>query len=553
MNDMLAFDAPKQRASIIKVVGVGGGGSNAVTHMFKQGIKGVDFIICNTDAQAMDISPVPNKIQLGSKGLGAGSIPDVGRLSAEENIDDIKKMLESNTKMLFVTAGMGGGTGTGAAPVIAELAREMGILTVGIVTLPFNFEGRKRRLQAEKGIEELKQHVDTLLLISNEKLREIHGNLKLSEAFGRADDILTVAAKGIAELVTVTGYINVDFEDVKTVMKDSGTAIMGSAVAEGADRARNAVREALSSPLLNDNKIIGASNILLYISSGKEEITFDEVTEITDYIQEEAGQSAEVIWGNGYDDSLGDKISITLIATGFKSPDEIDENTLNREKKKKIYNLGDSLHKGNEPKKAPEPEPQPASIDEITFVGVKESTEITEITLIKTEPKETAQPEIKAAAEPEEFDLGLFEKIEKKIEESGNNNGNHNPIVPVRPFSEGPLKNSSLRIKHTVGDLIPLNERQNENSESRMQKSLMDKKADDRVEKLKSLSMLSNKAIDKIEEMEKIPAYQRRNVQLNPVLSSSEPVITRYTLGEDDQDNAEIKPNDIPFLHNKPD
>jgi cell division protein FtsZ len=265
MNDMLLFDAPKQRASIIKVIGVGGGGSNAVTHMYKQGIKGVDFVICNTDSQAMDISAVPNKIQLGKTGLGAGSIPDVGRLSAEENIEEIKKIIESNTKMLFVTAGMGGGTGTGAAPVIAKLAKEMGILTVGIVTLPFNFEGRKRRLQAEKGIEELKKYVDTLLLISNEKLREIHGNLKISEAFGKADDILTTAAKGIAELITVAGYINVDFEDVKTVMQNSGTAIMGSASAEGNDRARIAVKEALTSPLLNDNKIVGASNILLYI------------------------------------------------------------------------------------------------------------------------------------------------------------------------------------------------------------------------------------------------------------------------------------------------
>nr|NQU92940.1 cell division protein FtsZ [Bacteroidota bacterium] len=226
----MAFDAPKHKSSIIKVLGVGGGGSNAVTHMYKQGIKGVDFIICNTDSQAMDISPIPNKIQLGSKGLGAGALPDVGREAAEENIQDIRDFLENHTKMLFITAGMGGGTGTGAAPVIAKVAREMGILTVAIITIPFMFEGRKRRLQAEKGIEELRKNVDTLLIISNEKLREIHGNLKLSEAFGKADDILTTAAKGIAEIITVTGYINVDFEDVKTVMQSSGTAIMGSAV-----------------------------------------------------------------------------------------------------------------------------------------------------------------------------------------------------------------------------------------------------------------------------------------------------------------------------------
>jgi len=408
MNDMLTFDAPKQRASIIKVLGVGGGGSNAVTHMYKQGIKGVDFIICNTDAQAMDISPVPNKIQLGSKGLGAGSVPEVGRESAEENIEEIKKTLESNTKMLFITAGMGGGTGTGAAPVIAQLARDMDILTVAIVTLPFNFEGRKRRLQAEKGIEELKKNVDTLLLISNEKLRDIHGNLKLSEAFGRADDILTIAAKGIAELVTVTGYINVDFEDVKTVMKNSGTAIMGSAIAEGSDRARTAVREALSSPLLNDNKIIGASDILLYISSGTEEITFDEVGEITDFIQEEAGKSAEVIWGNGYDESLGDKISITLIATGFKSPDEIDEMNLSREKKKKVYNLDDALPSDTKTS-APEKKEQ-----------VSEAEQIDEITLIKKPDTEKSGTQPDSGSTSPVVKMGLFDQNDDQ-EKTGKN------------------------------------------------------------------------------------------------------------------------------------
>jgi len=553
MNDMLEFDAPKQRASIIKVLGVGGGGSNAVTHMFKQGIKGVDFIICNTDAQAMDISPVPNKIQLGSKGLGAGAIPDVGRLSAEENIEDIKKILESNTKMLFITAGMGGGTGTGAAPVIARLAKEMGVLTVAIVTLPFNFEGRKRRLQAEKGIEDLKQHVDTLLLISNEKLREIHGNLKLSEAFGRADDILTIAAKGIAELITVTGYINVDFEDVKTVMQNSGTAIMGSAMAEGPDRAQTAVREALSSPLLNDNKIIGAANILLYIASGKEEITFDEVTEITDYIQEEAGQSAEVIWGNGYDESLGDKISITLIATGFKSPEEIDEITLNRRKKKTIYTLGDPDPKPVETNNQPVNQKPVKETPEInTGNKITEVPEITEITLIKSSVKEEDKADTKSPEVAQHFDFGLFEKIEKK--QQPQEKATEKPIqsVPVRTFSEGPLKNSSLRIKHTVGDLPPLHQSTSAD-DGKIQKNLMEKKADDRVEKLKSLSFLSNKSIEKIEEMEKIPAYQRRNIQLNPVIQSSETNITRYTLGEGEQDNAEIRSNENQFLHNKPD
>ncbi|HPA13415.1 MAG TPA: cell division protein FtsZ [Bacteroidales bacterium] len=547
MNDMLLFDAPKQRASIIKVIGVGGGGSNAVTHMYKQGIKGVDFVICNTDSQAMDISAVPNKIQLGKTGLGAGSIPDVGRLSAEENIEEIKKIIESNTKMLFVTAGMGGGTGTGAAPVIAKLAKEMGILTVGIVTLPFNFEGRKRRLQAEKGIEELKKYVDTLLLISNEKLREIHGNLKISEAFGKADDILTTAAKGIAELITVAGYINVDFEDVKTVMQNSGTAIMGSASAEGNDRARIAVKEALTSPLLNDNKIVGASNILLYISSGKEEITFDEVTEITDYIQEEAGENAEIIWGNGYDDSLGDKISITLIATGFLSPEEIDENTLNRQKKKRVYNLNDDL-----PNKQSN---EQAELETLTIVETDNKQdieckpiEITEITLLKSESVDNK----KVANPTREINLGLFENIENKIQ-SKSCDQSSSQQVPVRPFNDGPLKNSSLKIKHTVGDPIPFNDLSSKREELAQQKSVIDKKADDRVEKLRSLSIFGDKFADKIDEMEKVPAYMRRNVQLNPVTPSSESAITRYTLSENEDFDAEIKSNEIPFLHNKPD
>lgn len=539
MNDMLSFDAPKQRASIIKVIGVGGGGSNAVTHMYKQGIKGVDFIICNTDAQAMDISPIPNKIQLGNKGLGAGSVPDVGRQSAEENIEDIKEMLESNTKMLFITAGMGGGTGTGAAPVIAKLAKDAGILTVAIVTLPFNFEGRKRRLQAEKGIEELKQQVDTLLLISNEKLREMHGNLKLSEAFGRADDILTIAAKGIAELVTVTGYINVDFEDVKTVMQNSGTAIMGSAVAEGPDRAGNAVREALSSPLLNDNKIIGASNILLYISSGNEEITFDEVTEITDYIQEEAGQSAEVIWGNGYDESLGEKISITLIATGFKSPEEIDEMNMNREKKKRYFSLDDSLPNNEEPK--PDKEDKDQETDE----------QINEITLIKKSEDTQGDSGTTSTQPSTVVKMGLFDDHQKPADQQkGESAGPHEKREMPK---ETPSKNANLRIKHTVGDFSLVQQPANLAEEKKIQQEIITKKSDDRVEKLRNLSIATNKDSGKIEDLEKVPAYIRRKVQLNPVVPSSESNVARYVLGEDDDFNAEIKPNDIPFMHNKPD
>ncbi|MDC0303836.1 cell division protein FtsZ [Flavobacteriales bacterium] len=326
-KEMMNFNLPQEGSSIIKVIGVGGGGSNAVNHMYKQGIKGVDFVVCNTDQQALDTSPVPKKIALGSsltEGRGAGAQAEVGRNAAIENLDDIKELLEGNTKMVFITAGMGGGTGTGAAPIIAEAAKELGILTVGIVTVPFTFEGKKRKMQAEKGLEELKKHVDTVLVICNDKLRDMYGNLKLGEAFSQADDVLSIAAKGIAEIITIEGYVNVDFEDVRTVMTSSGVAIMGSATTAGEDRATKAVEQALASPLLNDNNIFGASNILLYISSGKEEVTMDEVAEITDYIQEEAGMDADVIWGNGTDLDLEDKLTLTIIATGF-SGDKLEK------------------------------------------------------------------------------------------------------------------------------------------------------------------------------------------------------------------------------------
>ena len=316
------FDLPRDVNSIIKVIGVGGGGSNAVNHMYNQGIIGVDFIVCNTDRQALDISPVPFKIQLGpnlTEGRGAGMIPEVGMNAAIENIEEIRELLSKSTKMVFVTAGMGGGTGTGAAPVIAQVAKDLGILTVGIVTVPFSFEGRKRRQQAEEGLEKMRQNVDTLLVINNEHLREFGKNMSLSDAFSHADNILTVAAKGIAEVISVTGAINVDFNDVNTVLRNSGHAIMGSAVAEGENRAIEAVKAALTSPLLNDNDIHNARYVLLNITYGNKEVMMDEITDITDYIQDAAGATADVIWGHGFDASLGDKISITLIATGFAS------------------------------------------------------------------------------------------------------------------------------------------------------------------------------------------------------------------------------------------
>ena len=318
----MLYNLPENEASIIKVLGVGGGGSNAVSYMYKQGIVGVDFAICNTDNQAMDMSAVPVKIQLGmslTEGRGAGSKPNVGRECCIESLDDVRSFFSDNTKMLFVTAGMGGGTGTGAAPVIAKAAREMDILTVAIVTMPFTFEGRRRMQQAMEGLAELKKNVDTLIVISNDKLRKIFGNLSLTSAFAQADEILTTAAKGIAEIITVPGYVNVDFEDVNTVMRESGVAVMGTAVVEGDNRARRAVEAALQSPLLEDSDIKGAKHILLNISSGTREVTMDEIFEITEYVQEEAGYGTDLIWGNCHDESLGEKLSVTVIATGFSN------------------------------------------------------------------------------------------------------------------------------------------------------------------------------------------------------------------------------------------
>jgi cell division protein FtsZ len=337
------FDIASNSGSIIKVIGVGGGGGNAVNHMYHQGIRDVDFMVCNTDSQALVNSPVPFKVQLGSsltEGRGAGNKPETGREAAIENIEDVKRLLGTNTKMVFITAGMGGGTGTGGAPVIAQAAKELGILTVGIVTIPFRNEGRRRIKQAIDGIAAMEIHVDSLLVINNERIREMYGDFKISDAFAKADNILATAAKGIAEIITVPGYINVDFADVETVMRNSGVALMGTGVASGVNRAVIAVEEALNSPLLNNNDILGARNILLNITSGLEEITMDEIGEITDFIQEKAGNSADLIWGNGVDEALGDKISVTIIATGF-STSSIPEMAINKNQEKTYHTLND--------------------------------------------------------------------------------------------------------------------------------------------------------------------------------------------------------------------
>ena len=336
----IEFVMPKTQSNTIKVIGVGGGGSNAVNHMFQQHINGVDFVICNTDAQALENSPIPNKIQLGAtltSGLGAGANPEIGEQAAKESMQEIQQMLNNQTKMVFITAGMGGGTGTGAAPIIAKIAKDMDILTVGIVTMPFAFEGKRRTKQAQLGIDQLRQNVDSLIVINNNKLREVYGNLGFKAGFSKADEVLSTASKGIAEVITHHYKQNIDLHDAKTVLSNSGTAIMGSAKEEGQTRAKNAIIKALDSPLLNDNKITGAKNVLLLIVSGTSEVTLDEIGEINDYIQDEAGYDANIIMGIGEDEELGEAISVTIVATGFAADQQ--SNITNTEVKKIIHTL----------------------------------------------------------------------------------------------------------------------------------------------------------------------------------------------------------------------
>ncbi len=338
----IAFDLPKNQSNVIKVIGVGGGGSNAINYMFQQGINGVDFVVCNTDAQALENTSVPNKVQLGvslTEGLGAGANPEVGEQSAIESFEEIKRMLDTNTKMVFITAGMGGGTGTGAAPIIAKMAKDMDILTVGIVTIPFQFEGKMRNEQAQKGVENLRKNVDSLIVINNNKLREVYGNLGFKAGFSKADEVLATASRGIAEVITHHYTQNIDLRDAKTVLSNSGTAIMGSSTATGGSRAQEAIVNALDSPLLNDNKITGAKNVLLLIVSGTEEITLDEIGEINDHIQSEAGNNANIIMGVGDDETLGEAISVTVIATGFNA--ELQHEIVNTEAKRIIHTLED--------------------------------------------------------------------------------------------------------------------------------------------------------------------------------------------------------------------
>ncbi|MBK9291362.1 MAG: cell division protein FtsZ [Bacteroidetes bacterium] len=550
---MLKFEHPKEQSNIIKVIGVGGGGSNAVTHMYRQGIKGVDFVLCNTDAQALDVSPVPNKIHLGKRQLGAGNVPSVGREAALETIDEIRDLLEPHTKMLFITAGMGGGTGTGAAPVVASVARELDILTVGIVTLPFSFEGRRRRQQALEGIDELRKYVDTLLIISNDKLREEYGDMKLTDAFKKADDVLTIASKSIAEIITVTGYINVDFEDVKTVMKNSGKAIMGSARAEGENRAIKAIEEAMRSPLLNDSNIAGAKNILLYITSGSEEVTLDEVHEITDYIQSICGDSAEVIWGNGEDDSLGNSISITIIATGFDSGEPIIPE---KRQATKVFDInGKEITNTQKPQNtpiatAPAETPQP-----IRHVLMPESSKAEAPTHETKKTIETPKPN-----NPEVIIHKLFDELEPTIPsavqapeatsatEPETESETEEPItVKIKDASELPLEVTNMDPQVKIRDNSPQELPTLRFSNPETEFSHIERNSTDRKARLKARSrfLLSDEGI---EQLEKQPAYLRKGINLS---ENEEEELSRYSVNKE-TGKFSLRP-DNPYLHDNVD
>jgi cell division protein FtsZ len=545
----MKFNLPKDQSSIIKVIGVGGGGSNAVNYMYSQGIKGVDFIVCNTDQQALDISPVPTKIQLGAsltEGRGAGSLPDVGKNAALENLEEIRDILSKNTQMVFITAGMGGGTGTGAAPVIAATAKEMGILTVGIVTIPFAFEGRKRKQQAENGIEEMRRSVDTLIIVCNDRIREMYGNLTITNAFSHADDVLSIAAKGIAEIITVTGSINVDFEDVRTVMTNSGVAIMGSATAEGENRAIVAVEKALNSPLLNDNNIEGANHVLLNITYGSEEIQMDEVVEVTDFIQEASGGTADVIWGHGHDAALGNQISVTIIATGFKSKTDFGYH-FDKKPEKKFMRLEED--KPSVPHKTVLEADKP-STPENTWTESKPTM---------TEPKEAEEEPFLRADSPSfsaTENTNAWENNQRTIEfdmtEKTRMSSYETPSSFEPYMKKTDLNTSSSTTKVTqVTSTLEATITEKEISTEPQQDVIKE-----RVSRLKELS-LKLKAPSGLAELENEPAYQRRKIKLDDTPASNEQKMSKYTLSEEEDPATGEKKYNIrennSFLHDNVD
>ena len=563
---------------MIKVIGVGGGGSNAVNYMYDQGIKGVDFIICNTDAQALDNSPVPIKVQLGAtltEGRGAGSIPEVGRNAAVETLEEVKALIGANTTMVFVTAGMGGGTGTGAAPIIAKAARELGILTVGIVTVPFMFEGRKRMQQADEGLREMRDAVDTLLIIKNDKLRELYGNLTLGKAFGHADEVLCTAAKGIAEVITLTGEINVDMNDVNTVMRESGVAIMGSGSASGEGRSIRAVQDALESPLLNDNDITGANFVLLNITYGADEVLMDEIMEITDYIQDQAGQSAEVIWGYGPDESLESDLCVTVIATGFKSH-EVDAtlNPVAREPRKmplnpaagrEVTGMQQSPTRTTadvRPDAAPEPflkseepkvmEQEAPAADFTLEVNTPEVEDTLEEMVLKTvEPEAPVEP----AATPD-----LFAEVAPEVEDTLKMEA-ESPAEPAAPalgerFTlDDAIENEDLNREADALKFTEIPARENHVVEDRPPREELAARNKEREQRIRELTM-KLKTPSGLTDLESEPAYKRRGVALDNTPHSSESSVSRYSLNEEEnaEGEKEMKLRDNnPFLHDNVD
>lgn len=586
----MEFDLPKMGAaaesnanSIIKVIGVGGGGSNAVNHMFLQGIVGVDFIVCNTDRQALDISPVPHKIQLGpnlTEGRGAGMIPEMGMNAAIENIEEIREILSKNTKMVFVTAGMGGGTGTGAAPVIAQVAKDLGILTVGIVTVPFNFEGRKRRQQAQEGLDKMRQNVDTLLIINNERLREFGKDMSLSSAFSHADNVLTVAAKGIAEVISVTGTINVDFNDVNTVLRNSGQAIMGSAIAEGEDRAIVAVKEALTSPLLNDNDINGASYVLLNITYGEKEVMMDEITEITDYIQDAAGATADVIWGHGYDANLGDKLCITLIATGFSSSpitgfEKAPERkivALEDENKKEILNPLESpvQHTTIQTESVQEPflKADEPVVNEVSYTSPSAAVNVLESPIMETTRFELEEPMVNEVVtyQLEEEQAPVAEMPTFEVEPTLNHVEEENAFTwdvmdvtsndveeeivyqaPVQPVAQ--VNEPQTIVRHMLEDDVE--ERMSiEPAKRILSPEEQQRKAQERVSRIQEYTAKLKKA-EGILEFENEPAFVRRNIAIQQTTPSNEERFSRFGLSQDEDGRVELRSNN--FLHDNVD
>ena len=538
-NNNLVFDMPNARPNLIKVIGVGGAGGNAVNHMFELGIKDVDFLVTNTDYQALEKSRIPLRLQLGpslTEGRGAGNQPEVGRNAAIETIDEVKQLIGNHTKMVFVTAGMGGGTGTGAAPIIAQACREMGILTVGIVTLPFAFEGKKRLEQANRGLDEMRQHCDTTLVISNDKVRQIYGNLAFDKAFARADDVLATAAKGIAEIITVEGYVNVDYADVKTVLEASGKAVMGSATAEGEGRAMKAVELALSSPLLNDNDITGARSILLNISSGTNQITLDEIGEINDYVQEMAGSDTDIIWGNCNDETLGESIRVTVIATGFEGGASRDKIT---------HPLGNTQVMPAA-KVQPEAAPYVAPVVEDRAGKTVLIHNFDNDVTVNSAPQQPVAQEPAAAPQPVVQPAWMQQSAQMAPPQPSNQVQTNEPanqpkmVRSLYEESEDPNHVNTREVAEDQGFHQPP-------MDDMLAKSMQ------RIQALKGLNSLKRVDADSLESLEREPAYMRRNVDLEQVQHSSEPVASRYTLSNNEGSaRPEIRPNNS-FLHDNVD